>query len=818
MKRRAVTLILVLCALCVLCVLSAGAAVGHAQTLQLLQTAGRISGRVTRDNAPLAGVLVVVQETGATAWTSTDGAYTFTGLRPGAYTLLLSLGANSTSETVLVTGQSPVPVINVTTAVDWVLTYFETLVVTAPSRQVERADQAPAPVTRLDAGDVERLSAQALLPRLVLDAPGVQVTQSSLFDFNINTRGFNDLVNRRVRTEIDGRDASRVSVMGSTAWASIPVALDDIESVEFVRGAGGALYGAGAFNGVMSIRTKNPDASMGGEAKVTLGDLDTARVDARHSGRLGGSAFFKVAGGYQSSGDFARSRVTSVEYAPGLLPREVVPLSGDKVKIAYASVRVDRPLENGNRFVVEGGTADSKNTVSATNLGRYQTVDQKQPWGRAEFTSSRWRLLGTVTGEALNNSIGLSSGGGAYDQGTNLQISAETHGAFGRGRGRVIGGVSYGRQNIDSLNPQGVETIWTSAQKVNEGAVYGQADYGFTDRLRGSVAARVEATELHPATVSPRGAINFSIAPGHTARLAVGRAFKSPTVTEYRLETAIAPPVDLSALETALSPLLGGTKLGFQNIPLLAVGNPDLKVEELTGVDAGYTGLVGTRTVLNVSYYRNSLSTFTSGLLPQVGTSLGRLNTTYGPYRPPAGMSAAAAAALLATLNTALPASLAASMTNLQNGAPAFVVVSLGNFGSARTQGLEIGATTVLPDGWRINAAYSIFDYDLAITAPDISILPNTPRHQGSIGVSYVAPRFDAAVHVRGVSGFQWNSGVYAGPVPAYGVTDVQAGYPIDKRLRVGVDVSNLFNNEHYEAFGGDLIGRRALAHLTVRW
>ena len=49
-------------------------------------------------------------------------------------------------------------------------------------------------------------------------APGVQVAQSGLYDFNINARGFNDLVNRNVRTEIDGRQPDRAwGTFSSTA-------------------------------------------------------------------------------------------------------------------------------------------------------------------------------------------------------------------------------------------------------------------------------------------------------------------------------------------------------------------------------------------------------------------------------------------------------------------------------------------------------------------------------------------------------------------------------------------------------------------------
>jgi outer membrane receptor protein involved in Fe transport len=785
--------------------------------LAAAQSTGRITGHVSReDETPIAGVQVVIQETGAAEWTSTSGDYVFANLRPGTYTLLFTLADFSTTAMVNVNlAEGPA---RLETKVDWPLSFVESFVVEAASRQVERGVDAPAPVTHLDADEVRRLAAQGQVPRLVAYAPGVNVVQSGLYDFNVNARGFNDMSNRRVRTFVDDRDTSQIAVMGVTNWAGVSFALDEIDSFEFVRGAGSALYGAGAFNGVMSIKTKSAIGTPGGQARITAGELGTSRFDGRHAGRLGSSTYFRVMGGAQHSGDFARSRVTSVEYEPARLPHEVVPLAQDHVSLFYASARVDRPFANGSLLVVEGGTSHSEGHVSTTNLGRYQTEGMNQPWARGQFTTSRWRVSSSLSAEDLNNSLGLSSGVGSYDNGYLLQTSADTQGSFGRGKGRFFAGLSIGRLRADSKNPAGVETIWPEAQIVNDGAVFGQTDYALTDRVKVSGAARVEVSSLYDATLSPRGAVIVGLAPAHTLRVAVARAFKAPTIAETRLQAAVAPPLDLSAIEQAFAPALGGARLGFEHIPVLAVGNPHLKVEQVTGLDIGYSAVVARRTLVGVTYFLNHLETFTSGLLPQVGTSLGRLNPDYSPYRPPAGVSQEVGATLQATLNAILPPGFGESLSNLEDGSPAFALLSNGNFGKARTQGLEVGVTSSLPERFRVDVNYTLFDYDLTLQAPDVPILPNTPRHQASFALSYVAPRLDASVRYRWTDGFDWLSGIYAGPVPAYGLTDVQAAYLITKRVRAGIDASNLFDNEHYEMFGGDLLGRRVLAHVTTSW
>jgi outer membrane receptor protein involved in Fe transport len=60
--------------------------------------------------------------------------------------------------------------------------------------------------------------------------------------------------------------------------------------------------------------------------------------------------------------------------------------------------------------------------------------------------------------------------------------------------------------------------------------------------------------------------------------------------------------------------------------------------------------------------------------------------------------------------------------------------------------------------------------------------------------------------------------GVYAGRVPSYGVFDLNGSYRVTKHITTSADVANLLGNRHYEAFGGDLLGRRALADLTYSW
>jgi outer membrane receptor protein involved in Fe transport len=777
------------------------------------QGTGSIAGQARRpDGTPLPGVMVVIRETGAVAWTASDGEYRIRRVPAGAHTLVLTLGQYTEEAPVTVTAGAEARVV---LALDWPLSYVEAMTVVAAGRQVERVADAPAAVTVIDAAALAAQAGHAQLPLLLASAPGVQVAQSGLFDFNVNARGFNDMVNRRVRIEVDGRDTSQPHVTGNTDWASLGQALDEFEQVELVRGPGGALYGIGALNGVLSLRSKSPADAPGGRARITLGEPGTVRADARHAAVLGAWAY-RLSGGYQQSGDFAVSRDRGAEYAPDRIAPEAVPIDTGRTRLAYGSARLDRRLRPGDTLVLEGGTSYKHGQITLTNLGRYQARDARFPWARAEYRSQGWQALAAVTGANIDRQLSLASGEDTFQSGSHIQLEAQANRAYLQGRTRLVGGASYGRQRADSADQAGRQTIFDQPEQSHNGALFGQAEHEVTPRLLVRAAARVDATSLTRTTLSPRAAVVYEMATGHRVRAAYSRAYKAPTLAETRLRAAVAAPVDLSAVEAALAPRLGGITLGFGRIPVLAVGNEHLEVEEVRGLEFGYSGVAGRHTLVQAVYYVNDHASFTSGLLPQVGTSLGRLNPSFGPYTPPAAASPALAADIQAALGSALTPHLLAALTNLADGRPAFAVLSLANFGAARTRGLELSAITFAAPALRVEASYAWFGFSLDASAPETPLVPNTPAHQGSASISYTSPRIDAGARVRLVSAFDWVSGVYAGRVPAYGLADARASVPLVGGMRLGVDVTNLLDHAHYQMFGGDLLRRRALAYLTV--
>jgi outer membrane receptor protein involved in Fe transport len=157
-------------------------------------------------------------------------------------------------------------------------------------------------------------------------------------------------------------------------------------------------------------------------------------------------------------------------------------------------------------------------------------------------------------------------------------------------------------------------------------------------------------------------------------------------------------------------------------------------------------------------------------------------------------------------------------MSNDAQGSPILALLSLRNFGSVSTTGAEFTLDYVPRTSLMFRANYTYIDFKVHEEIVENPLLPNSPPHRVGASMTYFTPRFNATAGYRWVDGFVWSVGLFSGPIPSYNVVDLAASYRLSNVLTLGVDVSNALNNEHYEVFGGDVLRRRALAHLTVRW
>lgn len=780
------------------------------------ERAGRIDGRLLSAGAPVGGVTIVVNDTATTAITGQDGRFSLRGVEPGTHSLTLVLGDHVS----LIAGVMVAPgrTTELEHSVEWTIGFTEALVVRAPSRHVERIIDAPGAVTSIAADEIERKASHAQVPKLLEFTPGVQVTQSGVYDYNINSRGFNSSLNRRVATLIDGRDPS-IPFLGSPEWGAVGFPLDDLASVELLRGPSAALYGANASSGVLSLTTRRPRDSRGGVARVTVGQLDTINLDLRWAGAFGRGWYGKVVGAVRSHDDFAVSRQAHAEYsvlcAPGTsgdcLPSERAPLARSRTQIMSGALRLDKELPRAALLTIEGGMSDLAGPVFQTGIGRAQFLDVKRPWARADLSSPRYSLMAAYLERNAPRQRALATGANLAVDSSRTQVDGQTNATVAGGRVRYVLGASATWERLDSRDAAtGLQTVLSEPVSSHREAAFGQIDWRLRRDLTFVAAGRVDANTLHDSRFSPKAALVYSPTPTQSVRVTYNEAFQVPNYSEFFLQADSATPVNLAALNALCTPF--GADCGLETTRVLALGNRNLTVETIRTFEVGYKGVIGGRAFVTADVYQSRASNFVTDLLPQLGTSLGRVNPTYGPWQPPAGVPAATAA----TIRALAPRTL----SNALDGRPILAVASYANVGRVDIRGVDLALNWYVATGWRWSASYSWLraDIDTPPAGLDALLLPNAPPHSISAGLSYTTARYDVAVDIRWSDAFRWAVGPFQGPVHAFTTADVSANYHLSRRVSLGLHAANVLDNRHWESFGGDLLRRRVLASVRYSW
>jgi outer membrane receptor protein involved in Fe transport len=131
---------------------------------------------------------------------------------------------------------------------------------------------------------------------------------------------------------------------------------------------------------------------------------------------------------------------------------------------------------------------------------------------------------------------------------------------------------------------------------------------------------------------------------------------------------------------------------------------------------------------------------------------------------------------------------------------------------------VELGVGYQFTPELRGDVSFTGFDFEVKSQAAGDQLLPNTPSKKVTLGLSYVGSNLDANATLRMVDGYQWAAGVFQGYVPASEILNVGAGFRLNNNIRIHGTVTNVFDQEHFQLYGGSVLRRRALAGLTANF
>jgi outer membrane receptor protein involved in Fe transport len=846
------------------------------------QETGTVTGTVTRaEGGELSSVQVSVAGSGLSTVTGPDGRYTLRRVPAGPQTIVFRwLGFRPAEVPVTVEADKTV---TADAAMEAVTVSLGEIVVQGASRAPERIVEAPAAISVVPQEQLQSAAVTAQPPLALQTVPGVDVVQSGVNDFNVNARGFNSSLNRRVLVLQDGRDLS-IAFLGSQEWNGMTQPLEDLGKIEVVRGPGSALYGANAFSGVVNITTPTAREQLGGRATLSGGELSSFRADGRYAGLLAdGRIGYRFNGGYNRSDTWDRSRTlfngTSLqrEYAdatdePVPFTREQLPLKGQRVdsanggepvgdrdplKNAYGAGRLDYYFDNGSVLSVDGGASQVENGLFVTGIGRVQVNKAIKPYARVAMAADRYNVFAYWNSRtSIDPQFSLASGLPIEERSDIFHLEGQNNWLFNGDRGRVVYGASVRNTQVNTSGT--LMNLANDDRSDNLYSGYGQIEYRIHPKVRLVGAARFDDGDLIDAQFSPKGAIVFSPNENHSFRFSANRAFQTPNYSEFFLQVPVARsnpgPAQLegaiqgyytAVLNSPVAPFLADLTLtqdlpwNFSaETPALALGNPNLDVEKVTGWELGYKGSVG-NFYFTADGYINRLRDFVTDLLPGVNplypsyalsdevnvpAELAALDARLAQLGLPANHPLRAPIPQLlggyGLLQSGLQVQGANALATLPDGSRA-VVLSYTNAGKVTERGIELGVGYQFTPEIRADVSFTGFGFtvDESSTARGDQLVPNTPSKKATFSLSYAGEQgFDGNLSVRLVDGYSWAAGIFQGYVPSAELVNLSAGYRVNNYLRIHATATNLLDQDRFQLFGGSVIGRRVLGGVTANF
>lgn len=470
------------------------------------------------------------------------------------------------------------------------LFFSELPIIASVSRLPQRLEDASASVTVIDRALIKASGARDLndVFRLV---PGFQTFPNNTEAARVTYHGVtDDEFAPRVQVLVDGRSQYSPLFRGGVNWATIPVALEDIERVEVVRGSNAVSYGSNAFLGVINIITVAPALTHGVSVSVSHGNQGVRDATLRAGRRLGEVGDLRLT--YQGKDDTGlndrfnwqdsfRSRLLSLRTDFWLTNRDELQLSLGHIDAVTQRGRLatQRVLVGGRSTDVLTGGEDPTNpfrdfTQSSTQFQAYwrRALDDRSDLQlRYSYGEDRGSEAHTVPfGNLLIRVDSLGGLGTRHElEGQHTLAPTETT--------RLVWGAGHRLDSASSgttLYEQG--TVYRRVSRV-----FGNLEWRPSSWLTGNLGAASEYDSLAGRNFAPRLGTSLHLNPDHTVRFGASRAYRTGGTTDYRGDYKLAPYATTD-----------GSSVPGNIHRRLFYGNADLKPERIDTIELAYLGQI----------------------------------------------------------------------------------------------------------------------------------------------------------------------------------------------------------------------------------
>ena len=442
---------------------------------------------------------------------------------------------------------------------------FNEPVTTSATGSPQRSTEVPVAMEIISAADIKRSGATDL-PTILSRVAGLDVLNAGAAGSDISVRGYDKGMSPRLLVLINGRQVY-LDHYGYTAWATLPVQLEEIRQIEVVKGPNSALFGFNAVGGVVNIITFNPKFDNVGSVTVRAGVGGHQEISAVKTVKLGDKFSARLSAGavqmdeWKNNVGIANSQVTDPARVSANL--DTLTQLNDKTELrvegSWSNAQITEVLSSGAYSPSKYVTSSIKAAVaSETKLGALELSAYRNTLAAKHQVAGQWAKF--------DNEITV--------------VSVQNLFKVGAAHTFRVGG-EY-RHNEVNTAPIGGATV-----SYDVFAASGMWTWAITDKLSTSAAVRYDTLQLERTGVFPSG-----FTPATNAAWD-----RKITEASYNLGLVYRPSDLDSVRVTVARGVQVPTLLDFGAIQLKAVvgpftvgvaGNPDLLPSIITNYELGY--------------------------------------------------------------------------------------------------------------------------------------------------------------------------------------------------------------------------------------
>lgn len=295
--------------------------------------------------------------------------------------------------------------------------------------------------------------------------------------------------------------------MGMFDLGNLPVAVEDIERVEILRGPASALYGSNALGGVVQIFTRQATSEPVTRLSYSEGRYDSRELSFATAGTKGQlryqlGAAREHSNGYRDNSEFDQSMLdATVGY----------PLPGG-FDLNFSGYQLDKDAE------IPGPTYWPTPEANQHDEITHLALALTGPAGPL-------KILARPTYSRQRNEFENSDPDDPQDDRHTLEtIGIELQGEMVEGSHQLVFGGDVYRDDLDSTANGQVDQ--------DRGALFGQYEFHYSSRLAFLLGLRYDAHSDFSDEACPRAGARFNLTDATRLRVSGGRAYRAPTLND----------------------------------------------------------------------------------------------------------------------------------------------------------------------------------------------------------------------------------------------------------------------------------------------